>query len=178
MSLEYTTPVSNRVFDFDLATLKEVELKVLLVVIRKTHGWVEAKNHRQRRQIQRIPINNFEKLTGCSRRGISGAIQSLIQKQLIKVYDYNGNTLAVADDRRGKYHLYFQPVVLPVENPIPLRKIFPMSYAKFAQQPAQNLLNTIKENIGKKNENNLISEPSHSGMNSYHISSHLKNYSL
>ncbi len=167
MSLEYTTPVPNRVFDFDLAKLKEVELKVLMVVIRKTHGWVEQKNHRQRRQIQRITINTFELLTGSSRRSISGAIQSLIQKELIVVYDYNGKVLKEADDRKGKYHLYFKPNIPPVENHIPRQNLL-LPYEKFSQQPKQNLLNTIKENMAKKNEN----------INSYHISHHIKNYSL
>lgn len=181
MSLEYTTPVPNRVFDLDLATLKEVELKVLLVIIRKTHGWVEEKNHRQRKQIGRIPIKSFEINTGCSRRGISGAIQSLIQKELIKVFDHNGKELTIADDRRGKYHLYFQPTVLPVENHIQPRKNFPISYAKFANQPAQNSLNTIKENTREKKkgkETKFLTESFQPQTNSLHISRYIKNYTL
>jgi hypothetical protein len=180
MSLEYTTPVPNRIFDIDMSNLKEVELKVLLVVIRKTHGWVEQKNHRQRRQVQRINIKSFETLTGCSKRGISTAIQSLVQKQLVIVYDYNGKTLTISDDRKGKYHLYFKPNITPVENPIQPRKYLPMSTAKFAREPAQNLPYTIKESIRKKklNEFNFCSSKAPSELSAMHISRHIKNYSL
>jgi hypothetical protein len=178
MSLEYTTPVPNRIFDLDLVNLKEVELKVLLIVLRKTHGWVEEKNHRQRKQIQRISINSFENTTGCSRRAISTAIQSLIQKQLIVVYDFNGKLLTDADDRKGKYHLYFRPNIVPVENKLINRKNLPTSYAKFAQQPAQNLLNTIKENRIKKKEIYFYSEEPSKAVGALHISRHINKYSL
>lgn len=170
MSLHQTTPVPNRLFDLDLVSLKEVELKVLLIIIRKTLGWVEAANKRQRKQIARISIAAFVMNTGCSKRGISGAIETLIGKGLITVYDEDGHCLSHPEERKGKYNLYFKPTLPPVENRFQSLK----SSANFSPKPEQNLLYTIKEREQKKREGlNLESTQSHS---SYHITRYLQKH--
>lgn len=148
MSLHQTTPVPNRLFDLDLVSLKEVEIKVLLIVIRKTHGWVDSQNPRQRKQFARIPIAAFVMNTGCSKRGVSSAIDSLSQKGLISVLDENGTRLSTPEERKGKYHMYFKPTLPPVEK-LQYRK---PTQAKFALNPAQNLRYTYKEREQKKRE--------------------------
>ena len=175
MSLEQTTPVPNRLFDLDLVSLKEVELKVLLVIIRKTLGWVEENNRKQRKQLARISIAAFVMNTGCSKRGISSAIEALIHKQLIVVYDDEGNKLTRSEERKGKYHLYFKPTLPPVEKP----SYKPKTSANFSLKPAQNLPNTIKEKEQKKKEkekDNLkeLTKP----QNPYHITRYLNKYTL
>lgn len=170
MSLEQTTPVPNRLFDLDLISLKEVELKVLLIIIRKTLGWAEATNRRQRKQIARISIAAFVMNTGCSKRGISGAIEALIGKGLISVFDEDGLRLLHSEERKGKYNLYFKPSLPLVEN----RFHNPKPRANFSLKPEHNLPYTIKEREQKKREGlNLESFQSRS---SYHITRYLQKH--
>lgn len=170
MSLHQTTPVPNRLFDLDLVSLKEVELKVLLIIIRKTLGWVETTNRKQRKQIARISIAAFVMNTGCSKRGISGAIEALIVKGLIAVFNEDGQRLLHPEERKGKYHLYFKPSLLPVENQFHNR----IPKANFSPKPEQNLPYTYKEREQKKREGiNLKSSQSHSP---YHITRYLNKH--
>jgi len=71
-----TTDLPNDLVDHWLPLLKEGELKVLLVIIRKTFGW-----HKQR---DRLSLSQLEKITGLSRRSIIDSVNSLIQKGLIQ----------------------------------------------------------------------------------------------
>lgn len=172
MSLVQTTPVPNRLFDLILPHLKEVELKVLLVIIRKTLGWIEAKNHRQRRQIERISILSLEMNTGCSRRGISAAIQSLSEQGLIEVFDGNGNRLKGPDDRKGQYYLCFK-AVLDGEILLSTVKNLPKARENFNTNPAQNLPTTNKERTLKK-ENQIESQNTTLALSPFHISSPIR----
>lgn len=70
-----TTDLPNDLVDHWLPLLKEGELKVLLVIIRKTFGW-----HKQR---DRISLSQLEKITGLCRRNIIDSIKSLIGKGLV-----------------------------------------------------------------------------------------------
>lgn len=172
MSLEQTTPVPNRLFDLDLVSLKEVELKVLLIIIRKTLGWVETANRKQRKQIARISIAAFVMNTGCSKRGISGAIEALVGKRLIIVFDEDGQRLLHPEERKGKYHLYFKPSLLPVEKRFHISK----PRANFSPKSEQNLLYTIKEKRTKEREGkNLESFQLSSPL---HITRYLNKYKL
>jgi len=173
MSLQQTTPVPNLLFDFFLPDLKEVELKVLLVVIRKTLGWVEKKNNRQRKQIERISVAVLSMNSGCSRRAISGAIQSLIDKKLLIVYDSRGNKISDPDVRKGKFTLYFQPVLKYGEiNQI--RKNVLNAKAESSLDSKQILPNTNKETELKKDkENTSHNSTSIHSSNPHHIINHI-----
>lgn len=70
------TQTPNELFDHWLPKLREAELKVILVFIRKTLGW-----HKKR---DRISLSQLEKLTGLKRSNITKAIMSLQAKGLIK----------------------------------------------------------------------------------------------
>lgn len=69
----FQTP--NDLVDHWLPKLGEAEVKILLVVFRKTFGW-----HKQRDQIS---LSQFQKLTGLNRTNASRAIQSLVDKGII-----------------------------------------------------------------------------------------------
>lgn len=69
------TQTPNDLVDHWLPHLNESELKVLLVVLRKTFGW--------HRQSDRISISQFIQLTGLSETSVLGAVKSLISKGLI-----------------------------------------------------------------------------------------------
>ena len=70
------TQTPNELFDRWLPLLKEVELKVLLVIMRKTFGW-----HRTR---DRISISQLETLTGSTQSNVIAATKTLSEKGLIK----------------------------------------------------------------------------------------------
>jgi len=56
-----------------------------------------------------ITNSQFQRRSGLSDKTVSQAIDSLIEKQLIKVTDSNGNVLYTPSQRRGKVQLFYEP---------------------------------------------------------------------
>lgn len=101
-----TTAVPNLLFERILKELKEAELKVLLIIIRQTNGWVyQGTNRRKTRDY--ITYNQFRFKTGLSRRIIGKSIQALIDKGYIFVSDYNNTSLCNPSQRKGKRFIYY-----------------------------------------------------------------------
>jgi hypothetical protein len=105
MTYIQTTQVPNFIFSA-LPDLTEAELKVILIVIRQTLGWKD-KSTGQRKTRDRLTISQFILKTGLSRRVITKSIQSLSQKHLLMVTDFNGNQLTQSTHRKGKSYLYY-----------------------------------------------------------------------
>ncbi|MCI2229932.1 replication protein [Polaribacter sp. MSW13] len=99
------TNVPNVVFDY-LPNLSYTELKVLLLIIRQTFGWMD-KETRKQKQFDWISIRFFAKKTGLSKRAISDAIAKLIQKKLIIVKNEKGKIVHHKLQRRRALKLYF-----------------------------------------------------------------------
>lgn len=76
------TQMPNFILDKLLPHLTGSELKVLLVIVRKTMGW--------QKNSEKISFSTFNKMTGCGRGRASLAIKSLEDKRLISV-DRSGN---------------------------------------------------------------------------------------
>ncbi len=70
------TQTPNDLFDKWLPSFREVDLKVLLVIMRKTFGW-----HKKR---DRISISQLAKITGCTEQSVVKAVRGLIEKKLIR----------------------------------------------------------------------------------------------
>ncbi len=98
--LPNTTQIPNVVFDELLPRLKDVELRVLLIVIRQTLGWVEDRETGRRKEKDWISVHQFEIKTGCKRWAIGKAISSLIQADLIEAYSEDGKLLATPHERQ------------------------------------------------------------------------------
>lgn len=119
MNLSGSTPVPNLLFDIFLKELKVAELKVLLVIIRQTLGWSDSRSLRGRKEKDWISTSQLMTKTGNSRRAISSAIDTLVQKELIEVLDTQGTLLTNPSNRKGKVHLFYRlsPTLLaPVDN--------------------------------------------------------------
>ncbi len=114
------TQVPNVVFDIHLPSLTESELKLLLVIIRQTFGWFD-KATGQRKTRDRISHGQFMKKTGLSRRVITKALKSLIDKNLVTVTCENGKTLHQAVERKGVSKLFYSFLQEPVRH-----KVVPM----------------------------------------------------
>ncbi len=107
MNYKRSTQVPNILFDVHLPHLKESELKILLIIIRQTYGWIRSDG--KRKEKDQISYGQFIKKTGLSRRIISDAIQSLIDYRIIHVRNYNGGLLTDPKQRKGKAMLYYSP---------------------------------------------------------------------
>ena len=101
-----TTQVPNELLDISLPYLNQAQLKVILVVIRQTLGWIDSKTGKRKRK-DWISLSFFVRRTGLTRKSISLAIQTLIDKELLVALDYHERELRTAKDRRGKKRIYY-----------------------------------------------------------------------
>lgn len=69
------TQVPNELFDIYMRDLTDVELRIIMLIIRKTKGW--------NKEIDTISISQFMKFTGKSNRAIIDCCNSLVDKNLI-----------------------------------------------------------------------------------------------
>ena len=106
MIYKQTTPVPNIFFDQLLPTLSGAEIKLLLVIIRQTYGWIDKRTGKRKGR-DRISHNQFKTKTGLCSKIVSKAIQSLVSKGIITISDRNGNLLHSAIERKGHPKLYF-----------------------------------------------------------------------
>ena len=100
------TQVPNILFDTHLPNLTESELKILLVIIRQTYGWID-KFTGKRKIKDRISQSQFRVKTGLSKRIISKTLKMLSDKNFISIYDRKHNLVKNAIDRRGKSILLY-----------------------------------------------------------------------
>lgn len=121
------TQTPNELIDEWLPLLSHVELKVLLVIIRKTFGW-----HRIR---DRISLSQLEKITGAQRQSILKSVKRLIKLGLI---------LKFKTGEKGKEETVYELVVIEDSN----------NLYQCDQHTPPSVINTptkeTKQNISKK----------------------------
>lgn len=76
-----------------MPALLESEWRVLLVIFRQTHGWVDGDDKETRKERDWISMNQFAKKTGLHRDSVSRAVQSLLALGLIRVESASGEVL-------------------------------------------------------------------------------------
>ncbi len=113
MMYNQTTQVPNELFDKHLPELTEAELKIVLVIIRQTYGWINLKTGRRKIK-DRISHSQFLKKTKLCRRVISNSIKTLVEKGIVGITDYKGNSLNNSMDRKGRNALIYS--FLPEQN--------------------------------------------------------------
>lgn len=107
MTYYYQTRISNRLFDELLPYLKESELKVLLIILRQTIGWIDKKTGKPK-EWDWISSSFFAKKTGLSKRAIGYAIDSLLKRRLIQIKNQYGKLLETAKQRRQAQKLFYK----------------------------------------------------------------------
>lgn len=107
MSYIPKTNVPNHVFDIHLKQLGHAELKVLLVIIRQTLGWVN-KQTKKVKEWDWISQQFFVRKTGLSARAISNAITSLLQKDLILIKNETGKLMYSNKERQLSQKLFYK----------------------------------------------------------------------
>ena len=74
--------VSNKLFSI-LGSLTEKELKLILIIIRQTTGWIDKKGKRKEKDW--ISNRYFQKATGLSRKSVNTGLLMLQKKALIGI---------------------------------------------------------------------------------------------
>lgn len=147
MKMKHTTQVPNELFDTHLKHLTPSELKLILIILRQTYGWIN-KATGTRKTRDRISHSQFITKTGLSRRVISKALSSLQSKNLIAITNHQGNPLTSSEERKGKTCLYYSYSTCASPNSILRTK---------RQNPVQkntyNKTNTTKETTSKLTKN-------------------------
>ena len=106
LGYKQTTHVPNEVFDKWLAILTESEIKILLVIIRQTYGWIDRYTGRRKLR-DRITRTQFMKKAGLSARIVSKTLNSLLKRGLIQISDENLKPLIHSSERKGKFILLY-----------------------------------------------------------------------
>ena len=104
-----TTPVPNDLLDRVMPTLRDTELRVLLVVVRQTIGWQAGQYSGQRKERDWLTQSQLMRRTGRANGAVSRAVDALVRAGLITVTDRGGTLLKTpAERRRYLGNLYYQ----------------------------------------------------------------------
>ena len=100
--IEYpnTFPFPNEIINGWNTKLKGSELKVLLLIVRKTLGWIVDPETGMRKEEDYISYKQLRELTGLSTQPLSDAIDSLVKYKLIQVRNKKGKLLSSKEERR------------------------------------------------------------------------------
>lgn len=119
MTYIQTTYFPNILVDTHLPYLTESEIKIILVIIRQTNGWIDKRTG-LRKTRDRISHGQFMRKTGLCRRVISKTLKSLVQKDLVSITDQYGNLLREPCKRKGVTRMFYSFQSVPVK-PRPTR---------------------------------------------------------
>lgn len=106
MSYYPYTNVPNSFFSL-LPQLGYAELKVLLVIIRQTYGFVDP-NTKRAKQFDWISGRLFVKKAGLSQRSVSEALSKLLKQELICIKNEKGKLLTTTGGRIHAYKCYYR----------------------------------------------------------------------
>lgn len=97
--LPNTTQVPNSLLNGEMQKMKDTELRVVLIVTRKTLGWLEDPETGMRKEEDWISQGQLIKLTSRSQKSVTAAIDVCINKGWIEARDKDGNLLDTAEKR-------------------------------------------------------------------------------
>lgn len=101
-----TTPTPNWLYNGEMKKMNETELKVVLLVTRKTLGWFDPMTSERKIQ-DYISQSQFMKFTGQSNRPISKAIQSGVEHGWIIARNGQGE-LCDTPEKRARRKVWYQ----------------------------------------------------------------------
>ena len=96
-----TTPTPNWLYNGEMKKMNESELKVVLLVTRKTLGWFDPVTSERKTQ-DYISQSQFMEFTGQSNRAIATAIQVCVEHGWIIAKDRNGSPCETSEKRRRR----------------------------------------------------------------------------
>ena len=101
-----TTQIPNNLFNGEMAKMKDTELRITLLVARKTLGWILDLKTGMRKEEDWISHFQLMKFTGKKSRALSTAIGNCIKNNWIEARDNKGNILDTPQKRAGKKIFY------------------------------------------------------------------------
>ncbi len=147
-----TTQVPNLILDELMPRLKDVELRVLLVVVRQTLGWIEDYETGRRKEKDWISRGQLMYKTGRGHTAITNAVEKLVRSGIVEAYDATGKLLESPRSRAGNkifYRLNLNPLknsLFPVDKPV--RKMD--RWRKPVQKTADQKVDATKETLNTK----------------------------
>lgn len=101
-----TTPTPNWLYNGEMRKMNETELKVVLLVTRKTLGWFDPMTNDRKVQ-DNISQKQFMEFTGKSNRAIATAIQDCVEHGWIIARDQGGE-LCDTPEKRARRKVWYQ----------------------------------------------------------------------
>lgn len=153
--LPNTTQVPNLLFNGEMQKMKDTELRITLIVTRKTLGWLEDPETGMRKEEDWISRNQLIKLTGKGRNAVSKAIGICTDRGWIEARDGQGNMLDTPEKRQkigrgGK--IFYRLGAMFMGRAAKLKgyqKDTPSSEEKKGYQKKNPLKRTLKEDTTK-----------------------------
>jgi len=102
-----TTPTPNWLYNGEMKKMTGTQLKVVLLVTRKTLGYVVDEKSKRRKETDWISQKQFMDFTGQSNRAVATAIQSCVKRGWIIARDRDGK-LCNTPDKRKRRRVYYQ----------------------------------------------------------------------
>lgn len=106
MSLKRTTHIPNHLIDHLLPYLTLAELRIILIIIRQTNGWIDARTGKRKTR-DRISHRQFVSKSGLTRQTVSSTLNRLNQRGIILITDKTGAPLYTPDMRKGRTWLFY-----------------------------------------------------------------------
>ena len=101
-----TTQIPNNLFNGEMQKMKDTELRVVLLVARKTLGWIEDTETGMRKEEDWISHTQIMQFTGRASQAISAAIDNCIKQGWIEARDERGQVLDTPEKRSGQKIYY------------------------------------------------------------------------
>ena len=102
-----TTPTPNWLYNGEMRKMTDTELRVVLLITRKTLGYVVDSTTKRRKEQDWISQKQFMEFTGRSHTAIASAIQNSINKGWVIARDKKGN-LCDSPEKRQRRRIYYQ----------------------------------------------------------------------
>ena len=148
------------ILDDLLPCLKDVELRVVLIVVRQTLGWVEDPETGRRKERDWISRSQIMQKAGRGHASVSSAIETLVRTRIIEARDADGKLLSSGKERSGN-RIFYRLNLEARRSSLPVNKSAraarkPVQKVDGFAQPVQNLdvqnLDTTKETQNTKEE--------------------------
>jgi hypothetical protein len=138
--LPNTSPIPHIIIRKWMPRLKDVELRVLLVITDQTLGWVIDPATGRRKEKDWISRSQLMQKTGRGHSSVSSAIETLARYGIIEAYNDKAKRLKTSKERSGNKVFYRLNLAgsLPVDNPVKTSKPVQILETQIGR-PVQNL---------------------------------------
>ncbi len=156
-----TTPVPVALIDRVMPTLRDTELRVLLVVVRQTLGWQVGKDPLVRKERDWLTQSQLMRRTGRASGAVARAVDGLVRRGLIDVLDGAERLLMTPAERRRCLGRLYYRLHKPEASAGATSASTKSASAKTAHAKAHTTKETLYKNrrTGKQNVDNPVEKP-------------------